>query len=343
MFPKSVFLAVITALVLGATARADEITTSVLAQLQAPGFPGPLANIDQLGATQGQIFTNQIDGVPFTPGSDVQTVGAFIIPTVHVHNDGTISGIQSLNNPGNVVVIVFGVKGTLQPGTLLPTSLFTQGMYKAFEIPTGQFNPFHPGTWLPATGFFTPAYFGATGSLKSPDNLGPGPNGFPISPTPSDQVNKSAADPDITVATVGSLLYNNGGNALTPADSLFLQIIAQQIEATTNFGFNAADIAALNAIANAAFGTNFATGFGPDGPESNPFFNPGFIGNINTTGDFGATLLLTITPAQQVAPPPPPPPPGAIPEIDPGSMLNALTVLGAGMLILSDKWRQRRK
>jgi hypothetical protein len=330
MFRKSAFLAAIAALAIGATARADVETSSVTFEAQAPGFPAPQMNIDQWGATQGQIFTNQFSGVPFMTGGEVRTVGAFIVPTVHVHNDGTISGIASSNNAGNVLVYIFGIKGNITQGLpMTPQALFNMGAYKVVELPNGAFNAFHPGTW----GFTNPAYMGTTALLRAPDNIITGPNGFPVGMIPSSQVNLSAAQPAINGIGDGTFLFDNGGNLAHPADAIFL-LTQQQTQGTTDFGFTAADMAALNAIANFAFGGNFAN-FGSGQPTD---FIPGFAGGVNTTGDFGATLLLTVQPSQTA----PPPPTVEIPEIDPGSMLSALTMLGAGMLILSDKWRRKK-
>jgi hypothetical protein len=40
-------------------------------------------------------------------------------------------------------------------------------------------------------------------------------------------------------------------------------------------------------------------------------------------------------------PPPSPPPPGHVPEIDPGSMAGALTLLSGGVLMLTNRIRRK--
>jgi hypothetical protein len=55
----------------------------------------------------------------------------------------------------------------------------------------------------------------------------------------------------------------------------------------------------------------------------------------------GCALLLILAAVAGTAQAGPPGPPGSVPEIDPGSLLSAMALLGGGALLLTEKLRRK--
>lgn len=303
-FLVSVFACVVA--VCSASANAGYITSNGTLNLMAnfqvdnPGGNPPLLEIVQITLDSGQLYTNQVNGSPFQPGSIVRTVGVTQLIT---GIDGTANTnnflLVSPNN--NPVYAVFAVEGVISPGAL--TADFSAGSIFFVEAAVNTLDVLDPTTW----DITSPI---ATYVLSAPDIVLPG-SGFGISPAGNEgpifppNVNRSqglqgqnqgdgtfAFGSDDPSNLFSNVELDNGGFA----DPHFLIASTSQLIQPDIYTMGALQLAAMNAIGLAAgFTGNFdAGGYDPTNPQA-----------VGATGDFNAGFKgdLFVASAQTVPEP----------------------------------------
>jgi len=300
------------------------------------------------GATSFNVVT-RVDGTSFGGfdfGNDITSAAG---PNVKdIVNVVTVDQITSYNrnaapsNPlsnfgANTAVLVFA--GQLKVTSVVGSAVQAQvlnGSFGIFQGSQATYDPKHAATWN-ATGVPVALY-----SLSVPITVIPGPNGqgdfFPAG-----NVNVAAFNTNAIVQSQAVLLFNevsNGGFLVVdsvPGQTGVGQVAQTEAQLqTANLPIlSAADQAALNTIFNnldtgaslfgfATFGSGTATDFLPNGTAS--------------TGDADQSFGVTFDPGNFLPLAPPP-----VPEIDPSSIAGALTLLGGGLVYLTERRRRNKK
>lgn len=292
-------------------ARAAYITTNAnfyaSDQLGGTGNTGgnpPVVDITRIGYDSGQLWTNQISGPAFQAGGVVRTVGAAGVANM-------VTGVSPVQTPdGSQIHMVFAVEGTIQaPGTVA----FSSGSIYFIASQTGApapgvFNALNPSTWNFDDAFakFDLAPPGAVLDGNQFGVLGESTNLFD-----ADAANRSTLDlfgesgagffvfledttfvpgPGFTNPGLGSFvgddwMYDVEGSIGSGNDGL--SFVTQQTVADTPNNPSPANLALLNEIALATFGSAFAgPGFEFDPRAKNAPAD-------QQTGDFSASLTLT--------------------------------------------------
>jgi len=360
---KQVFLAALMALGIGATARADTLYTELATITNTAFGQANQNNIGRYAVQGGVSYTNTIaQSVPGTVSVNDTFIAVGAVPvTSYIDNAGNTVPIAA----GNTQIFTFVVQGHVTaatPGGGLTTVHFDQSVF-ALTPPTvpGAFNTGLPLSWG-SLGPKAGVWYGLGDNNVVKGNLNAAPDLFAAS-----QTNLIALNLVTATLAQGNILFKDAvpdvDNVKTTTTDpfppgtaikfeglvgVFNEQIADPASAVNNI--DAADLAQLNlivqsyaALGNAngqsfsafATATGFATGLGA-GPVTN--YNPGAaIGGGAGTGDFPSNLSgnvdFFITPLQT--------PGESIPEIDPSSIAGALTLLGGGLLYLTDRRRRR--
>ncbi len=281
--------------------------------LNNSGANPPLTEVLHMSLVDGQLFTNQVGGVPFTVGSTIRTVGIARLGTAF---DGTSAFANSSllrgfnGNPltsGNLTYAVFAVEGTIEssfPGA--PTAKFTAGSVMFTTAP----GTFFSGSSIEVTdpldwnlgSVFATYDLAPVGSILPGSLFGLSPAGN-FGPIAASSVNRSQAVVSQTQGdgafvfqerTPGDTFISNvetSSGAFTDVD--FLAVSTSQLVQADVVPLNAAQILALNAIGAAA-------GFGGAFDEGGYTPSAGGLG----TGDFNAGLqggIFVATPVPEPA------------------------------------------
>lgn len=293
----------------------------------APGFPAPvdpLHNIRRLDTSEGNVFTNQVSGAPFSVGSEVRSITASLLGSAV--DGASFSPLQDnrVGFEGNVLLAISAIRGEITVGAPIAEASFTEGRTYIVSAPAGTFDPRNPSTWNWATGNFVEL------ALADPTNVVPGA-GQPIAFSAS-VINTSSANTSAPNQADGRFLFledsteaqnldpKGGDNWFTVTTNStgqgqlaegFVSQTSQTIEfadinavgvataggpVLSGPALDAVDLAALNAIFNdmlvkagLAADYGFATGFGgPASTDWNPRW-PGPAGD-GPTGDFRGEL-----------------------------------------------------
>jgi hypothetical protein len=315
MLKKSV-LSFICILAFAGLVCADAITTSET--VNSPAFlPGSNVISVDAGAGATREYVNSSGGAV---GDTTRSIGASLLST-YTTGTGTL-GTISIAGGSPQIVATFAAIGTITsaPGTGF-SAAYTAGHIQVWQLPAGtNFNITNPATWGPTTaGAIQLASYNLNPNAM---NLFPGPNGEAIFVGAGSQNQASVSFTNIGDVSGQFQFSKVFDNLLTPP----LPFDGQQVKVTSEFtsltgsSLTGTGEAGLNATWVDLFGGGFFSN------ASDPFDPNGTGAN----GDFITNLGVHADPTLSV-----------VPEIDPASMAGALTMLGAGWMLLTG--RRRRK
>jgi hypothetical protein len=320
------------------------------------GTPGnPAANGGQLVAVfalEGTIVNRNGPAAQFNQGviayyssstanyqrNDLSTWG-ITGTNVGAKNSGTLVGMYALKQPVGVdETLVKGNPNAYTPNTNAQTA-------NIVAAPGNSSNNFTGGALFHDIGTYSgnnftltqPDFFANNGLASTFGRTIYGPNG---SPPPNFSFILPTFEHDFTdtfqttplAQTFDFSANGNGAQNLAIANNFFHNIAEPVPDLTLPDGTVIPGGASLG-----TGGFDFATGLGA-GPQSN--FLPDFNGTTSTTGD----LVSDTTSANQFAPSVEFGLVGTnIPEIDPNSLAGALTLLGGGLLYLTDRRYRAKK
>jgi len=341
---KIVAFSLAVVLAVSATARADVFVTGTeTANQSALGGSTSFDVVTRVNGTTlgGYDFGNNITSAS-GPGAKGDTVNVLVVDQITSYNRNA-SPSNPLSNFGtNTGVVVFAgqLHITSISGTAI-TAQFINGQFGIFQGSQATYDPKHAATWgatnAAGTTFVSPV---GLYSLSTPTAVVPGPNGqgdFFL----ASQVNQSGFNTNAAVQSQAVALFNevtNGGFLVV--DPVLGQTGVGQLAQTTaqlqtaNLPtLSAADQAAMNTIFNNLDAGASAFGFADFGSGTASDFLPtGNVANADADQSFGVAL----DPGNFLAAPP------SVPEIDPSSIIGALTLLGGGLVYLTERRRRSK-
>jgi len=331
-------------------ARADVFTARATVNQNIPPLLGgaPQPNVTRIQGTNlgGISLANQYtSAAPPTVGQRIRAITADQVPASTAY---TVNG--TVLTPGNfgankvIVVGAYDLQVTSVVGSTVTVTAQT-GFLGYFASPAGiLFDPSNPITW----GVSAATQVGNIKTLAAQQNVISSGAGFDGISAAAGSTNNIAANINNPGLNTGVVIFNDPADPLItitaptpgPFNQMLIQNINEQAVVPATLPIDAVDIAALNIIAALLGqpanigGTAFATGTGntADPLQFNPTLNATF-GDL--TFQFSNSEVPAIQPLQET------PPGSAIPEIDPSSIAGALTLLGGGLLYLTDRRRRR--
>jgi MYXO-CTERM domain-containing protein len=306
------------AMIAGSSAYGTAISSVATFNIAVTGFPAPVGQnppipgvVELNYALDGRSVTNTV-GPSGVVGSEVRTVGAVLFNQVTITQSGgiQINPVRDPNDPNRSIVAIFGLKGTvIDVSGSAATASFTVGRIGYFSIPNFTFGQNDPESW----GFNLANEIGRY-DLVAPDNVVPGlAPADQFAPIPASDVNISSVNAAIGTLTQGTFLALETGAGTFQTNTFpsglsegQVFVVNQQVQLpnldlnNNNPAFPGTDQDVLNAIANYAFGVNFAN----FGSGNNTDYRP-FNGVTGELGDFQASVGVQSNPIAQLAVPEP--------------------------------------
>jgi hypothetical protein len=342
MSRKSLFLACMVALALGVNARADYFTTSIHVR---DTFPVDQSHVNEISGANltGTTVSYTVNTKSPQFGKADNSVFITGVTQYQAFSQFPASGgplLQSIG--GHQLVAVYAIEGTQTAGLPTLTASLDKGVIKFYDLGTNVgFSVKDPTTWTNGVLVYTGVIGPKMQTLVGTTTEGNGTSGQPLAG--QNQASFNASTGTQTAGAVVVLTHDNPLTEFTPnlTPPIFdfggFQFKIQETNDTTlvtgSAGFP------TNGALDTAF--NFIGGGIVPFDDPAPFTNFGFA--PDGTGGNGDTVQSIGSQAFPILPLAAPPPPPGIPEIDPSSIAGALTLLGGGLMYLTERRRRNKK